>query len=68
LLVPPSDDQALAAAMLRLMALPEAERRAMGARGHDHVRRNYGLGRVVDRYEAIYRDVLSKEGRSGGQR
>jgi glycosyltransferase involved in cell wall biosynthesis len=65
-LVPPSDDQALAAAMLRLMALPEAERRAMGARGHDHVRQNYGLGRVVDRYEAIYREVLSKKGRLGG--
>ncbi len=65
-LVPPSDDQALAAAMLRLMALPEAERRAMGARGYDHVRRNYGLGRVVDRYEAIYRAVLSKKGRLGG--
>ncbi len=67
-LVPPSDDQALAAAMLRLMALPEAERRAMGARGHDHVRRSYGLGRVVDRYEAIYREVLSKKGRLDGGR
>jgi glycosyltransferase involved in cell wall biosynthesis len=57
-LVPPSDDQALAAAMLRLMALPEAERRAMGARGQEHVRQRYGLGRVVDRYETIYRRVL----------
>jgi glycosyltransferase involved in cell wall biosynthesis len=61
-LVPPSDDQALAAAMLRLMALPEAERRAMGARGHDHVRQHYALGRVVDRYEAVYREVLRRKG------
>jgi glycosyltransferase involved in cell wall biosynthesis len=61
-LVPPGDDQALAAAMLRLMALPEAERRAMGARSHDHVRQHYGLGRVVDRYEAIYREVLRRKG------
>jgi glycosyltransferase involved in cell wall biosynthesis len=67
-LVPPSDDQALAAAMLRLMALPEAERRTMGARGHDHVREHYGLGRVVDRYETIYREVLRRKGESGGQR
>lgn len=61
LLVPPSDDRALAAAMLRLMALPEAERRAMGARGRDHVRQHYGLDRVVDRYEAAYREVLRRK-------
>jgi glycosyltransferase involved in cell wall biosynthesis len=61
-LVPPGDDGALGAAMLRLMALPETERRAMGARGHDHVRQHYGLGRVVDRYEAVYREVLRRKG------
>lgn len=60
-LVPPSDDQALAAAMLRLMALPETERRAMGARGREQVHRDYGLERVVDRYETIYRGVLDKK-------
>jgi len=61
-LVPPGDDGALGAAMLRLMALPETERRAMGARGRDHVRQHYGLGRVVDRYEAVYREVLRRKG------
>src|SRR5262245_29260894 len=61
-LAPPGDDGALAAALLRLMALPEAERRAMGARGHDHVRQHYGLGRVVERYEAAYREVLRRKG------
>jgi len=61
-LVPAGDDQALAAAMLRLMALPETERRAMGARGREQVRRDYGLERVVDRYETIYRGVLDKKG------
>ena len=30
--------------MLRLMRLPEVERRAMGKRGHDHVLSRYGLG------------------------
>jgi glycosyltransferase involved in cell wall biosynthesis len=63
-LVSPGDDDALGAAMLRLMALPEAERRAMGSRGHDHVRQHYGLARVVDRYEAAYRDVLRRKGGS----
>jgi glycosyltransferase involved in cell wall biosynthesis len=61
-LVAPGDDQALAAAMLRLMALPETERRAMGARGREQVRREYGLERVVDRYETIYRGVLDRKG------
>jgi len=64
-LVPPAEDEALAAAMARLMALPVAERRAMGARGHDHVRQHYGLGRVVERYDAIYHEVLRRNGVGG---
>jgi glycosyltransferase involved in cell wall biosynthesis len=60
-LAPPGDDRALGAAMLRLMALPEGDRRTMGSRGHDHVRQHYGLARVVDRYEAAYREVLRRK-------
>ena len=61
-LVPPSDDQALAAAMLRLMAAPGGRAPGHGQRGaRTHVRRHYGLERVVDRYEAIYREVLRQE-------
>jgi glycosyltransferase involved in cell wall biosynthesis len=63
-LAPSGNDEALAAAMLRLMALPEGERRAMGSRGRDHVRQHYGLGRVVDRYEAAYREILRRKGDS----
>jgi glycosyltransferase involved in cell wall biosynthesis len=66
LLVPPGSDQGLGEAMLRLMALPDGERRAMGARGQEHVRQHYGLGRVVDRYEAAYREVLRRKGRESG--
>jgi glycosyltransferase involved in cell wall biosynthesis len=62
LLVPPRDSDALAHAMVRLMDSPEAERRSMGARGREHVRINYGLGRVVDRWEALYREVLDRKG------
>jgi glycosyltransferase involved in cell wall biosynthesis len=63
-LVAPTDDEALATAMLRLMAVPDSERRTMGSRGHDHVRQHYGLARVVDRYEAAYREVLRRKGGS----
>jgi glycosyltransferase involved in cell wall biosynthesis len=62
LLVPPSDPQALADGMVRLMALPESERRAMGRRGCEYVRQHYGLGAVVARYEGIYREVLLRKG------
>ncbi len=61
-LVPPENADALASAMLRLMSLPEGERRAMGEAGRDRVRAHYGLGRVADRWEGLYRDILSRKG------
>jgi glycosyltransferase involved in cell wall biosynthesis len=62
LLAPPRDYRALASAMVRLMELTDAERRAMGERGREHVRAHYGLTRVVERWEAVYQDVLARKG------
>jgi len=61
-LVPPRDADALGEAMLRLMALPESDRRAMGERGRERVRNRYGLGRVVERWMELYREVLARKG------
>ena len=61
-LVPPGDDAQLGSAMLRLAELPAAERRALGEQGREHVQAQYGLGRVADRWEAIYREVLARNG------
>lgn len=61
-LVPARDPDALGRAMLRLMALPEGERRAMGEDGRDHVRSSYGLHRVAERWERVYRDALARKG------
>jgi len=61
-LVPPRDSDALGLAMLRLMESPEARRRSMGKRGREHVRLHYGLGRVVDRWEELYREVWARKG------
>jgi glycosyltransferase involved in cell wall biosynthesis len=61
-LVPPRDAEALGAAMLRLSGLSEARRRSMGARGHEHIRTHYGLGRVAERWEEVYRQVLARKG------
>lgn len=61
-LVPARDPDALGLAMLRLMGLSDAERRSMGERGREHVRAHYGLSRVVERWEDIYRGVLQRKG------
>ena len=62
LLVPPRDDEALGSAMVRLSGFSESHRRSMGDRGHEHVRAQYGLKRVAERWEAIYREVLASKG------
>jgi glycosyltransferase involved in cell wall biosynthesis len=61
-LVPSGDAARLGEAMLRLSALPEVERRSMGIRGMEHVRVHYGLGRMVERWEELYSEVLRRKG------
>lgn len=61
-LVPARDSGALARAMLRLMELSPEQRRSMGQLGHEHVRRHYGLQRVAEQWEGIYRNVLVRKG------
>jgi glycosyltransferase involved in cell wall biosynthesis len=61
-LVPPREHALLGQAMLRLMDLPDEQRRAMGERGRELVRAHYGLGRVAQRWEDIYREVLARKG------
>ena len=61
-LVPPRDSEALSRAMLRLMGLSPAERRAMGERGRENIRIHHGLTRMVDQWEDLYREVLARKG------
>jgi glycosyltransferase involved in cell wall biosynthesis len=61
-LVPPRDHDALGSAMLRLMGLSAAQRRAMGEWGREHVRTRYGVGQVAERWESLYREVLARKG------
>jgi glycosyltransferase involved in cell wall biosynthesis len=61
-LVPPRNPEALGQAMLRMIGLSEAQRRSMGERGREHVRAHYGLTRMVEKWEDIYREVLNRRG------
>jgi len=61
-LVPPKDPEALAQAMLRLMELPKEKRQEMGEAARQHILANFSLDRVVDKWEALYRELLVKKG------
>jgi glycosyltransferase involved in cell wall biosynthesis len=65
-LVPSRDATALGSAMVGLADLSPDRRRAMGRRGYEHVRQHYGLERVAQRWEEIYRDVLTRKGAASG--
>ena len=60
-LVPSRDAKVLAAAMMKMMALSEAERRAMGEAGRAYVEANYSLEHVVDQWEALYKSLLAQK-------
>lgn len=61
-LVQPRNPEVLATAMLRLMALPEPERWAMGRAGREHIVANFDLERVVDQWEQLYIRLLRQKG------
>lgn len=58
---PSGDDAALAAALLRLFSMPEAERRALGARGREWVVDHFNAGAVATQTLRLYGEVLDGE-------
>jgi glycosyltransferase involved in cell wall biosynthesis len=65
-LVPPSEPAALTEAMCRLLNIPKEQRLGMGLAGREHVVQNFDLERVVDRWEALYRELLQQKGIAWG--
>ena len=59
LIVPPRDPARLADAILGLLGDP-VRRRALGRQARSHVKRQFGLDLVVDRYVTLYREVLAQ--------
>jgi glycosyltransferase involved in cell wall biosynthesis len=58
-LVPPGDAAALAEAIAHVLALPEAERRAMGARARASVLAQYTVAGMQRTTLAVYEEILS---------
>lgn len=58
LVVPPSEPEALAAAMSRMMSLTDDERFRIAAAGRARVRSLFGKAACIDRWEEIYRAVV----------
>jgi len=63
--VPPGDDAALASAMKRVLDLPDEERARMAERGRQMARDKFEIQRILDRWEALYGELLTKK---SGQR
>ncbi|HLH40245.1 MAG TPA: glycosyltransferase [Bryobacteraceae bacterium] len=58
-LVRPADPDALGSAMLRLMALPDVDRWAMGAAGRARTNSLFSQDRVASRWEELYTRLLT---------
>ena len=64
-LVPPRDPAALSNAMIRVMRLPEIERRRMGEAGRARCAAKHNLEHVVDTWESWLRELLDGNRRPG---
>ena len=62
-LTPAGDSSALAESMTRLMRTPPEERRAMGERARQLAVERFSLEAILDRWEALYGDLLQRNPR-----
>jgi glycosyltransferase involved in cell wall biosynthesis len=63
--VPPSNPDALAAALVRLLLLESGARRELGARARDRIIRNYSIAEIARRYAELLFAVARLPGREG---
>jgi glycosyltransferase involved in cell wall biosynthesis len=63
-LAPAGDCTALAESMTRMMRTTPEERHAMGERARQFVMERFSLDAILDRWEALYGDLLRRNPRS----
>lgn len=66
--VPANDPQALAEAWQALLQCGPAARRQLGQAARNRIEQRFGLAAIVDRYQELYRGVLSPAGSTAAQR
>jgi glycosyltransferase involved in cell wall biosynthesis len=59
--VPPGDPGAFANALEDLAGMSREERRAIGQAGRARVLQHYAIDRIVERYSALYKEILSED-------
>lgn len=61
LLVPPNDENALAGALLRMLAASPMQRQEIAEAARQHARRRFSMERMVERMQALYAQVLEPQ-------
>lgn len=59
LLIPPKDEQALAEALLEILAKSPVERAEMGTKGRRRVVENFSMDQIAHTYATLYRKLLA---------
>jgi glycosyltransferase involved in cell wall biosynthesis len=60
IVVPPSNAAALAEGVMAMLALSEVNRAEMARVGREHIKSQYSLSSVVDQYQKLYEQLLTK--------
>lgn len=66
-IVPPSDDEALADGMERILTLTAADRALMAQRGRQRSAEKFEIEGIIDRWEALYSESIGKAPRAFSQ-
>ena len=61
-MVPPSDSDILAGALIEMLGKPENEISLLGKTAREKMVENYGLQKVVARYGQLYEQILQERG------
>jgi glycosyltransferase involved in cell wall biosynthesis len=61
ILVPSQDAQALAEGLLKIIALPESQRKQMGQHAKDRVMSEFSIKKTLARFEALYQQMVTNK-------